>query len=266
MAYTGGTKAVKDFIQKYTERGLLVDVYSRNWLKAHEEFPYVSIDELDDYQEQSGGGCEGHLLVLFTGRDTTELETDLLKIHKPFGKVFGEHIRLHKPDLLFINLATKQILCMGLGRKNQFFCYQLKEDVSQLRDTALLNSLLGWYRTSMTNPSADDLETQSFISNFVKFDYANIVANLTVALEDFGEQASIWDHLPLNDDEIENILDKGPEANGLYLVDDEEMTEGEVKNIHNELVESNARSREHLDTFEDFFGEIYWEDLSTGDY
>jgi len=266
MAYTGGTKTVKDFIKKYTELGLLVDVYSRNWLKAHAEFPYISIDDLDDYQEQSGGACEGHLLVLFTGRDTTELEADLLKIHKPFGKVFGEHIRLHKPDLLFINLATKQILCMGLGRKNQFFGYQLKEDISQLRGTALLNSLLGWYKTSMTNPSADDLETQSFISNFVKYDYANIVANLTEALEDFGEQASVRDHLPLNEDEIENILDKGPEANGLYLVDDEEMTEEEVKNIHNELVESNARTREHLDTFEDFFGKIYWEDLSTGDY
>jgi hypothetical protein len=266
VAYTGGTKAVKEFVKKYTARGLLVDVYSRKWLEAHESFPYVSVDDLDEFQEQSGRACEGHLLVLFTDDENKELEGDLLKIHKPFANIFGESIRLHKPDLVFINLATMEILCMGLGRKNQFFCYQLKDEISQLRDTALLNSLLGWYKTSMTSPSPDDLATQSFISNFVKYDYANIVANLTEALEDFGEQASVRDHLPLNDDEIDNILDNGPEANGLYLVEDEELTEEEVKNIQAEFTECYSRTREHLDTFEYFFGEIYWDNLSTGDY
>lgn len=155
---------------------------------------------------------------------------------------------------------------MGLGRKNQFFCYQLQDDIPELRETVLLNALLGWYKSSMTNPSSDDLATQSFISNFVGYDYANIVANLTEALEDFGESASVRDHLPLNDDEIESILNNGPDANGLYLVDDEEMTEEEVKKIQAKFADSNARTREHLETFEEFFGEIYWEDLSTGDY
>lgn len=266
MAYTGGTQAVQDFIKKYTEQGLLVDVYSREWLTAHDTFPYVTVDDIDDYQEQSLGACEGHLLILFTDNENQELEADLRAIHKPFEIVFGENIRQHKPDLLFINLATKQILCMGLGRKNRFFCYQLKEDISSLSETALLNSLLGWHKNSMLNPTQDDLETQSFITNFTKFDYANIVANLTEALEDFGEQASVWDHLPLNEDEIDNILDSGPQANGLYLVEDEEMTEEEVKNLQVEFANSNARTREHLDTFEVFFGEIPWENLSTGDY
>ena len=266
MAYTGGTQAVQDFIKKYTEQGLLVDVYSREWLTAHDTFPYVTVDDLDDYQEQSSGACEGHLLILFTDNENQELEADLRAIHKPFEMVFGENIRRHKPDLLFINLATRQILCMGLGRKNRFFCYQLKDDISPLEETALLNSLLGWYKTSMTNPTPDERETQSFITNFIKYDYASLVEKLTEALEDFGEQASRSDHLPLNEDEIDNILDSGPEANGLYLVDDEEMTEEEVKNIQVEFANSNARTREHLDTFEEFFGEIYWEDLSTGDY
>lgn len=266
MAYAGGTEAVKEFIKKYTERGLLVDVYSPKWLDTHESFPYFNVDDLDEYQERSGGACEGHLLVLFTDNENRELEADLLNIYSPFEKIFGENIRRHKPDLLFINLATKQILCMGLGRKNQFFCYQLQDDIPELRETVLLNALLGWYKSSMTNPSSDDLATQSFISNFVGYDYANIVANLTEALEDFGESASVRDHLPLNDDEIESILNNGPDANGLYLVDDEEMTEEEVKKIQAKFADSNARTREHLETFEEFFGEIYWEDLSTGDY
>lgn len=266
MAYTGGTQTVQEFIKKYSDAGLLVDVYSREWLTSHEAFPFVSLDDIDEYQDKSSGACEGHLLILFTDNENSELETDLVKIHAPFEKIFGSNAPYHKPDLLFINLATQQILCMGLGRKNQFFCYHLKDEIIFLREPALLNALLGWYQNTTVNPSTDYLETQAFVSNFVKYDYANIVANLTEALEDFGEQASRWDHLPLNEDEIENILDEGPDANGLYRVDGEEMTEEEVRKIKSELEESNDRTREHLDTFKAFFGEIYWEDLSTGDY
>ena len=45
MAYTGGTAVARECIARLTELGALVDVYSKQWLSKHPNFPHFSEED-----------------------------------------------------------------------------------------------------------------------------------------------------------------------------------------------------------------------------
>lgn len=260
MAYTGGTVAARECIAKLTELGALVNVYSRQWLATHPDFTYFSDGDLADYQQQSSNACEGHLLLISTSLDREAIENLLPAAHPGFVAYFGERAPYHKPDLIFINLATRQILCVGLGRKNYFFGYAVgNEDVS-ISDGNLRQAIRPWSDEENVN------STLVFMREFLKFDYANVVLNLVEALYEFGISARAWDHLPLTPDQIEEILDQGPDEDGLFDIDDQMMSLEEARNVIAEFEEADDWGRENLSTIQEFFPELTWADLNTQDY
>ena len=100
MAYTGGTAVARECIARLTELGALVDVYSKQWLSKHPNFPHFSEEDFAEYQSKSNNACEGHLLVISTSLDLPAISSLLPAAHPGFVTYFGERARYHKPDLI----------------------------------------------------------------------------------------------------------------------------------------------------------------------
>ncbi len=260
MAYTGGTAAARECIAKLTELGALVDVYSKQWLSANPDFSYFTEDELAEYQSKSNSACEGHLLVISTSLDLPVVSNLLPAAHPGFDAYFGERAPHHKPDLVFINLATRQILCVGLGRKNYFFGFAIGTDHVSVNDGNVFDVVRPWRKDAEVTPSV------LFMREFLQYDYAGIVPSLIESLYEFGICARTWDHLPLTPDQIEEILDQGPDGDGLFDIDDEMMSLDDARSIIAEFEEVDEDGRKNLSTIQEFFLELTWGDLNTQDY
>ncbi len=260
MPYTGGTPTAKTCIKQLTELGALVDIYSKQWLDAHPNFPYCSTDDLAEYQITSSNACEGHLLVISTSIDESVVGERLLAAYPAFEPIFGQKAPYHKPDLIFTNLATRQILCVGLGRKNQLFGYAVGAEEVTIHDASVQDV------TSTDQINAACTPTLLFIREFVQYDYAGIVTRLIDSLCEFGVSARAWDHLPLNPELIEEILAQGPDEDGLFDIDDEMMTLEEARSVIAKFESADSWGKKNLSTLQDLFPELTWADVGTGDY
>ena len=260
MPYTGGTHAAQACIKQLKELGALVDVYSKQWLDAHPNFPYCSADDLTDYQATSKNACEGHLLIISTSLDEPKVAELLMGAYPEFESVLGKNAPFHKPDLIFINLATEQILCAGLGRKNQLFGYAVGTSDVWVND-ANVQSV-----TSSDQIEAAGTPTLQFMRQFVQYDYAGIATTLIDSLYEFGVSARAWDHLPLNPEIIEEILAQGPDEDGLFDIDNEMMTLEEARSVIAEFESADSWGKENLSCIQDLFPELTWGDLNTQDY
>lgn len=260
MPYSGGTPAAQACIKQLTELGALVDVYSKQWLDAHPNFPYCSADDLAEYQASSSNACVGHLLIISTSLDETKVAELLIDAYPEFESVLGKTAPFHKPDLIFINLATEQILCAGLGRKNQLFGYAVGTSDVWVND-ANVQAV-----TSSDHIEASGTPTLQFMRQFVQYDFAGVVTTLIDSLYEFGVSARTWDHLPLNPELIEEILEQGPDEDGLFDIDGEMMTIEEARSVISEFESADDWGNENLSCIQDLFPELTWADLSTGDY
>jgi hypothetical protein len=260
MAYIGGTKAAQECITQLTELGALVDVYSHKWIATQPNFTRFTAEELSEYQQQSKGACEGHLLVISTSLDMEAASELLTAAHPGFAAYFSDKAPYHKPDLVFINLATQQILCVGLGRKNYFFGFAIGTDDVTISEGNVREAMRPWSAPNSNDP------TLAFMQKFIKYDYANVVLDTVDALHEFGTCARAWDQLPLTPDQIEEIIDQGPDDDGMYDIDDQMMSLEEAQAVIAEFEETNDWGRENLSTLQEFFPELTWGDLNTQDY
>jgi hypothetical protein len=260
MGYSGGTIAAQTCIQKLSEQGALVDVYSSAWLSAHPDFPDFNVADLEEYQARSHNMCEGHLLIISTSLDHEAVSTILSAAYPLLTDVVNPKIGNHKPDLIFLNLATKQILCVGLGRKNQLFGFAVGVEDVNISGGNVEDVI----RASSDEESADP--TFLYMREFLKYDYSGVVGDLIESLYEFGIWARAFDHLPLNPDLIEDIIEEGPNSDSLYEINGELMTLEEAQAVLANFEEADYLGLEHLQTLQEFFPEITWSDLNTQDY
>lgn len=260
MAYQGGTVAARECISKLKQMGALIDVYSHEWLAIQPEHIYFGADDLEEYQKKSNNRCVGHLLIVSTSLDQQAVGDLLTAAHPGFEAIFGEKSPYHKPDFILINLATQQVLCLGLGRKNYFFGSAIGADNVRIHDGNVYNCSQPWRHKDSEDP------TLAFMREFRALDYAAIVENLIESLYEFGVQARAWDHLPLIPEKIQEIIASGPNSDGLYDIDDELMTLDEARAVIAEFEEADEIGNDHLHTLQQFFPDLTWGDLNTQDY
>ena len=260
MAYVSESPIVQKCVAELSALGALVDVYSAGWINAHPGFLDFNVEDLEEYQARSRNMCEGHLLVISTSLDDEAVSTLLPEAYPSLTDVVNPKIGNHKPDLIFLNLVTQQILCVGLGRKNQLFGFDVGAEDVKLRDGNIEDVI----RPSSDEESADP--TFLYMREFLKYDYSGVVGDLIESLYEFGVCARAIDHLPLNPDLIEEILQEGPDDDGLYDIGNELLTLEEARALLAEFEEAENFGHEHLQTLQQFFPEITWSDLNTQDY
>ena len=259
MTYKGGTPTAQSCIEQLKDLEALVDIYSKEWLAANPDYCDFYPEDLVEYQHKSKGACAGHLLIISTSLHRDQVAQLLPAAYAPFTDIFAQNV-YHKPDLVFINLATQQILCVGLGRKNYFFGYAIgKEDV-RIRDGNLREVI-------SQSSDIENLEpTKVFMREFLDFDYTGVVSSLLEALYEFGIAARSYDSLPSTPDQIEEIITLGPDDEGMYDIDDQLMSLEEARAVIAELEDVDEWGKENLSTLKTYFPELTWSDLNTQDY
>lgn len=265
MSYQGGSNLFHDTFNELKSKGAAIDIYSSSWLEKNTE---LSFDKsIIDYMDlESGGACRGHLLVIATDLARATCENMLPKIHAPFELVYGENAGFHKPDFIFINLASKKILCAGLGHKNAFFCYDLSDEIVFLDARGLMNYFNDWFEDDMHFKPESFKSSLAYIKKFTKYDYSLAVDKLLTTLYEFGGDAYRFDHLPSSFDLISEIIKSGPNNDGLYDVDGVLMTLEQCSNIESEYDECDKSGNAKIKLFNQFFPELCWADLNTQDY
>lgn len=231
MSYTGGTKQGKQFIEKYKKLGYIVDIYSDEWVNAQDPDEYYAItpEDLDRFDKEFGSEYRGHLLAVYLGDANPELRQDLRQIYKPFDdycniKPSGWRM-LSIPGLLFINLKTQEILCIGLGYKNRIYSFELGKYMHAHKN--------GLQITDAVNCGED----------FYALDHHNVAKNALKTMEQLGGNYYEYDNLPGNADVIVSLN----EDDNLYYFDDYDTDEGMTAEQVDELVADYERYSEWID-------------------
>ena len=195
MPYIGGTPEVQHFIQKYKASGHLIDPYSDQWISQvakraeNNEINYESdLDTYASFDEEYGLDYRNHLLIVYVDIYNKELIEDLKNIYQPLKYIFeeqGSSFGTYKPDFLFINLATQQILCVGLGRKNRLMQFDADR-----------------YAAGKHEPEIDMLEKNAitgvdiaYFSKFTDLDYDGLCGKLIFDLKTLGESLVDYEYL-----------------------------------------------------------------------
>ena len=258
MRITNGTPKAMEFLALLKQEGCLVDVYSEDFFDRQPTydqdtdatFDKNGMEYIEDLEADSSQNAKpkNHLLFIFLDEYKRELIDKLLAVHPPLVKHFGS---FHKPDFLILNLYTKQMLCVGFGRKNYLFAY----------DPAYEDTIDFFGYTGMG-------DSGKYIAKFTEHDYYDAVEDFADALAQLSSAMFDWDHLPHNDEMIGITLDDGPKEDGLYHIDDEEegYTKEEMEDFLEQFADCQSRGDAALKVIHAFFPQCEWGELNTGDY
>jgi hypothetical protein len=258
MKILEGTPQAKTLLDLFKKEGNLTDVYSKEFFdrqptyEEDPEAPYYKngmghINELEmDLDENAKP--KNHLLFIFIDEYKKELINKLLALYPLLIEKFDAH---HKPDFLILNLYTKQMLCVGFGRKNRIFAY----------DPAYPNHIDFYGLTGAG-------DGRKYLDKFTEHDCYDTVGDFAQALATLSEAMFDWDHLPHNPEMLEIALDAGPKSDGLYYVEDDEdgYTKEDLEGYIEEYADAQMREDEAMKIIRIFFPAHDWWELNTGDY
>ena len=174
------------------------------------EINYESdLDTYESFDEDHGKQYRGHLLIVYVDIYNKELIEDLKKIYQPLKYIYDEQgstFGTHKPDLLFINLASKQILCAGLGRKNRLMQFDAARYVAGKYDPQI--DVLG-------NGNGGNFDSK-YVAKFTALDHDEIVDKLIFNLKTLGDYLLENNRLNFSPE----ITSSEPNDEGMYEFED----------------------------------------------
>lgn len=254
MSYTGGTKEGLQFIEKYKKLGYIVDIYSDEWVNAQDPDEYYAItpEDLIRFDKDFGKEYRGHLLAIYLGDSNAELHQDLRKILKPFDDYCNIETSswraLSIPGLLFINLKTQEILCIGLGYKNQIYSFELSKYMHAHKN--------GLQITDAVQCS----------ENFYALDHHNVAKLALKTVEQLGINYYEYDNLQGTADVFVSLN----EDDGLYYFDDydtdEGMTSEEVDELRSDYEKYSEWIEDCANDLRAYFPKLKTWELNSGAY
>lgn len=258
MKINKGTAQAMKFLELLKKEGNLTDVYSQEFFDrqpTYDEDPdapfykeYMEYIEGFEADQNENLKPKNHLLFIYLDEYKDDLIDELLAICPSLVKHFDG---LHAPDFIILNLYTKQMLCVGFGRKNRIFAYD-----------PMYEPLIDFYGLTGSGDGG------KYIEKFTEHDCYSAVSYFAQTLHKLSQAMFDWDHLPANPDEISMILDKGPNEDGRYSVDAyvEGCTEEEMNGFISEFDDAERRKDEAMKVIHIFFPTPDWWYLNTGDY
>jgi hypothetical protein len=258
LKITKGTPQAMEWLELFKKEGNLTDVYSKEFFDRQPtydeepEAPYYKngLEYIDQLENDSNENVKpkNHLLFIFLDEYKRELINKLLAVCPLLVKHFDG---LHKPDFIILNLYTKQMLCVGFGRKNRIFAYDPAYDQS-----------IDFFGLTGNGDSG------KYLDKFMEHDCYETVKDFTQALATLSEAMFDWDHLPHNPEMLEIALDEGRKSDGLYYVEDDEdgYTKEDLEGYIKEYADAQRRQDEAMKVIHIFFPAHDWWELNTGDY
>jgi hypothetical protein len=258
MKITKGTPQAMEILAQLKKSGDLVDVYSEEFFNrqpTYDEDPLAPftkngidwINELECDSEEDAKP-KNHLIFIFVDEYKKETHEKLKAIYPPLQKIFEKG---HLPDFLLLNLYTRQMLCVGLGRKNRLFIIDAEAGTS-------INAF-------DLNGVSDDSE---YMDKFIENDAYDSVSDLIHALDELSVAMYEYDHLPGNDDLVAFALDEENTRDGLHYIegDDEGYTTEQINEFLEKYEEYQVYEDKAMKMINVFFPQCERGELNTGDY
>lgn len=275
MKLSNGTKKAQALLKRFVEENDLVDVYSEEFFRQQPRiannpsatftlkgFEYL----LSEYENNPVSDLKpvGHLLFIHVDQYKRELRKALVDIYEPLRQLIDND--KHDPDFLIVNLYTRQILCIGLGRKNRLFAI----DAETGKSINVFGLLEGLHAAGIFI----ERDNAPYMNNFVEHDVYHFVSDFVRALYKLGVAMYNYDSMLANQDQIEHSLELPPNDDGMYqlkdwdgcLIDDEEYTKDELVSMLNEIKSYQIAEDEAMDMINNFFPHCERGELNTGDY
>jgi hypothetical protein len=274
MKIIKGTQKAGELLSKLADQGDLVDVYSKSFFDRQPSFKddqYAAFNRegfdylFEEYEDNPESDIKplGHLLFVHVDDYKKDMHKSLVELYEPLANLIDSG--KHKPDFLLINLYTKQVLCIGLGRKNRLFMIDAPTGKS-VNAFGLLGSSI----------SCDLIfgEDSDYMARFIEHDIYESVSDFVNAVYELGVAMYSYDNMEFNLEQIENALASEPNEDGEYHLEDGSglvnEDEGFTKNSLLSMVEQinayQAQEDESMKMINIFFPQCERGELNTGDY
>ena len=273
MKIIDGTKQTQELFRRLTDDGDLVDVYSKSFYDrqpSHKDEPYADFSKegfeyfLEEYENNPECDIKplNHLLFIHVDDYKKDVHKALIEAYRPLEDLIDTG--KHSPDFLLINLYTRQVLCVGFGRKNRLFI--IDAETGKLVDAF---GLLGLHASGLHFHKNSD-----YIDKFTEHDIYETVSDFLHALHTLSVAMFEYDNMPANQEEIENTIDLGPNENGAYqlknwigeVIDEEEYSKEEMDDMLKEINDYQIDEDESMRVVKIFFPQCERCELNTGDY
>lgn len=80
MPYLGGTELANKFISKYSSKGMLLDIYSDEWVLNNKNIQGMNLEDFKKYDKEYGSEYRGHLLLVLCDRYNEEFTEELIDV------------------------------------------------------------------------------------------------------------------------------------------------------------------------------------------
>jgi hypothetical protein len=273
MKITGGTKKAIALLAKLQQEGHLIDVYSKSFfdrLPSIKDDPQAVFrkelykDLLVDFEDNIDSDQKplGHLLLVYVDGLNSDLRKELIEVYEPLANLFDAG--KHDPDFIIVNLFTKQVLCIGLGRKNRLFAI----DAATGETVNTFGLLSGLHAAGLIAK-----EDGGYMDRFTQHDVYECTSDLVHALHKLGVAMFNYDSTP-DKDKLENILNSGPDQHGVYqlksldgeILENDEYSKEEIIYLLEQIIVSEKEEEDSMKIINIFFPECYQGDLNTGNY
>ena len=108
-------------LEKLEKNGDLINIYSDNFLKRLQSNKDIKVIK----KNANNPKIRNHLLFIFVNEYKKDIHEELKAIYPQLEKFFCNQ---HLPDFILLNNNTKQMVCVGFGRKNQLFIIDSETD------------------------------------------------------------------------------------------------------------------------------------------
>ena len=188
MSYTGGSKLANKFIAKYKDEGLLLDIYSDEWASKFESIDGLNPSDFKNYQDKFGSEFKNHMLLIMCDRESgaKTLVNDLVNVYPRFKAQLIDRDKdiYFEPSFVLINLATKKMLTVGLGRNANLFMVDVETNQS----------------VSLNNPN--DISAQalfggqdtSYLKEFLRLDHSGLIYAFLSNVYELGKSIYIQEN------------------------------------------------------------------------
>lgn len=218
-------------IRKAFDREVIGELIGWGWYEELYDEDEPDFDRLDTLP----------IYVVYLNEFQRDAIKSLINSYTPFDAVKKAG---HFFDFLVVNTDLKIICGMGLGRKNRFFSY-MSADGSQFDNK--------------------DEANEQLLRDSMPWDF---LTKLKEIVEEIGQEMFSRDSIPGNPESLEMALDEGPNDEGyFYLEDDDlEMSEEELRGyiydlaLHDENIDDDGAMLQVL------FPKFETYELNTGDY
>jgi hypothetical protein len=275
MKISKGSEKAQALLERLDEEGDLVDVYSKVFFDRQPSFkddPSAPFNKegfeyiVEEYELNSGNDVKplGHLLFIHVDQYKTELRKSLVDLFKPLSNLIDAG--KHDPDFLILNLYTRQMLCVGLGRKNRLFAI----DAATGKSINVFGLLRGINAAGILGIDDNEL----YMARLIEHDVYESVSDLVHALHKLGVAMYGYDGMAANAEVLEHSISLNPDEDGLYqlkdwddeIVDEEQYTKAELTSMLEEINGYQTAEDQAMKVINIFFPQCERGELNTGDY